>query len=758
MRDWRLLAALLLLWALAPVAAGQERRAPLAESEQIAIDAEEISYDQKTGTVVARGAVVITRGATELRADEVRIHRATNEAAARGGVRLTSPEGMLEAEEMWLNLDEETGLLEHAEITSRQFQYSLRGDRVRKGLGQSYRIENGQFTSCKCAEGPPSWSISGKEVEVTVGGYGRLSGGTFNVLDVPIIYVPRAVFPAQRERQSGFLLPRFSVSNRRGFQIVEPFFWAIDKSQDVTLALDLETSARAGLIGEYRYVLGRGMQGVVAASYFNESLGGAEQGPVFEPSIPENRWSVVTEQDQALGGSTRAYADVFIVSDDLFLRDMNTYAFEHAREVGIRTLPFTTSRAGVLHVWDRLAVKGEGTYYQDLTSTQSPTLQRAPEIDAWGLVPFGESAFGELTASAVDFQRAQGVEGFRLDIEPSATVPLPLGRLAFGSVQASLRETAYHLTQTRLNPGEQSPGLQRLPANQSRELLEVRGQVGTALNHVYPVRWLGLGKVKHTLEPTLEYLYVPTVAQDEQPLFDGIDRVNRRNLLTYGLVSRLIGKFSEAVPAEADAEDYDDESDAPEGPSTGAIRELGRLSLYQSVDIRREIDPLQVGRAADHFSDIDFGGRVNPSRFLSFRFLTNYDTGNNNIDAARFGLFVEDPRTVKSGPDAPRLDTRTSAGVSYRVLTENLLQEIDGNFVVRLTNWAGLFYATRYDLVVKRFLDTHVGLRLISTCDCWALDVGVTDRTNPQEVEVRAQLTLVGFGTGQPRSRVARTP
>jgi len=49
---------------------------------------------------------------------------------------------------------------------------------------------------------------------------------------------------------------------------------------------------------------------------------------------------------------------------------------------------------------------------------------------------------------------------------------------------------------------------------------------------------------------------------------------------------------------------------------------------------------------------------------------------------------------------------------------------------------------------------------LISTCDCWALDLAFTDRTNPQEVSVQAQLTLAGFGSfgsGQSSSsRVAR--
>ncbi len=103
----------------------------------------------------------------------------------------------------------------------------------------------------------------------------------------------------------------------------------------------------------------------------------------------------------------------------------------------------------------------------------------------------------------------------------------------------------------------------------------------------------------------------------------------------------------------------------------------------------------------------------------------------------------------------PRLDTRTSAGISYRFLTGNLLQELDDNIVIRLTDWAGFLYSSRYDVVANRFLDNYFGLRLISTCDCWALDFAVVDRTNPQEVEVRAQFTLAGLGSS--RSSGTRT-
>lgn len=748
MRALRPLAAALVSALVVPFASWALPLAPsLHEGAEITIDAEQVTYEERTDTVLAQGNVVIVRGETQLRADEVRLNRTTNEAEAHGHVELIDPQGTITAEALQLDLEDETGWLESASVVSRRMQYSLAGERIEKGLGQSYHIENGRFTTCHCAEGPPSWSVSGRDLRVTLGGYGILQGGTFNVLGRPIAYIPRAIFPVQRERQSGFLLPRFAVSNRRGFQTVIPFYWNIDKSQDATVAVDLETSARAGLVSEYRYALGRDFHGILTGSYFNESFRGAAPGQSFEATVPQNRWSIVGQHDQPFVGTSRAYADTFLVGDDLFLREINTYAFEHAQAVAIRTLPFTESHAGILQLWDRVGLRADSTYYQDLTGPDSHTLQRVPAIDVWGQTQLGEHVLSDVRGEAVDFQRSRGAAGLRLDLEPGAMVPLPLGRFGFGAVHASVRETAYHLTAPEVTQTDTV-----LPRNQSRELLQLGGEVGTTLSRVYPFHLLGLEKLKHTLEPGLSYLYIPQVDQTSLPFFDGVDRIERRSLLTYGLVTRFLGKLSEAAPAEAAS------PAASPTPPGASVRELARFSLTQSFDVNREIDPLQAGRAADHFSDIDFAGRINPSRALSLRFLTNYDAGNNNISAAKLGVFVQDPRPVPSGDAAPRLDTRTSIGISYRVLTANLLQELDDSIVIRLTDWAGFLYSSRYDVVHNQFLDNYFGLRLISTCDCWALDFAVVDRTNPQEVQVTAQLTLVGLGSSKPQTRTASQP
>jgi len=659
-------------------------------------------------------------------------------------VRLESDTGSLTATAIDFDLEDETGEFLDLELHAQDGRYSLWGERAEKRMGQSYHIENGRFTTCRCADGAPSWSISGDRFDLSVGGYADVSGGRFNILDVPILYVPRAFFPVELDRQSGFLMPRFGASSRRGFQTLLPFYWAIDKSQDATVAVDVETSARAGLLGEYRYAMSRQSSGSIGGSYFNESFRGTTQGMKPGSVVPEHRWNVLTDQKHRLLGDILAYSNVLVVSDDLFLREINTFSMEHPRVVATRTLPYTDSRIGLMRSWERVAVRGEAIYYQNLAQpadvTESQTLQRLPEVRAWGQQTLFDSAIATMDVAAATFQRGRGMDGFRIDLQPGIRVPLPLGRYAFGFVQARGRETAYRLFDNELADGT------RLPSVRSRETFRLDTVVESSVGRIFDTPWNDGGKLKHIVEPLLAYTFVPSVAQDELAFFDGVDRVNARNQFTYGFTTRLL------------------EKKRPTDELRPSVREIARFSVAQSVDINRRIEPISCeiisGEpcGSDHFSDIDIAGRLNPSHFLSVRFRSNYDSNNANLSAAQVGFYIQDPRVPPKAEDDRRVSTTTSAGIAYRFLAPNRLQQLDANLVVELTRWAGFLYSSRYDVVRQRFLDNFYGFRFLSQCDCWSLDLTVTDRTNPRELEVRAQISLVGLGSSTSQRRAAFVP
>jgi LPS-assembly protein len=727
---------------------------------QVTIEAEQIDYDQRANVVTARGAVKITRGTMVLTADTVRLDRARQIASAEGHVILNDPQGTVTADALTLDLVEETGSMELGAVELHESRYQLTGRRFEKFPGQSYRIDDGSFTTCRCGPGePPSWSVRGERVTVDLDGYCWVRGGTFAVNDVPILYLPVGVFPVRRERQTGLLYPRVGFSNRRGAQLTQPLYIDINKSMDATLTFDVETEARVGMLAEYRYELSTETGGEVHASYFNEQIRGASSDEVVnreiaDPDIPVDRWSAGLEHDQWLPWGMRGYADVFRVSDDLFLREINVFTFNPGVDVALRTRRFGSSRVGVTRPFDRGAVTATSTWYQDFINPDEFVFQRPPQLEGYGSWRvLNDRLMLHLDGAATNFERDQGFEGQRVDLNPEVEVPWRLGRYAFGSVSSGFRETAYSLDETSVpdpeevnlspfDPTTPPPSiLPTLEEDSTREVFYLQGRAESVVSRVFRVNRFGFSRVKHTVEPSVGYLYVPRPGQQEDlPFYDEIDRINQRSVFTYGLRSRLLARTAPR---------------AGEPESGGRIRELARLALFQSYDVLnkdgdfiRDVDEDtgQVLGEADRISDLSMYLRLTPADFLYFEGRTDYSVIGDGAKGATVGIVLTDPRTPSDDFSLASLRGRSQIGLGYRFVANSAVEDVNASLLLRLTKRFYAAYETRYDVVSNRFLENRYGLRLISDCECWVIDVGLSDKRNPDEVEARVLVSLVGLG------------
>ncbi|HYR95899.1 MAG TPA: LPS assembly protein LptD [Candidatus Binatus sp.] len=591
------------------------RPTPTGERE-VAVDAESLSYDQQTNTLTARGSVTLTRGDTTLTADEVVYDRTNGVAEAHGHVVLSDPEATVEGESARLNLEDESGWIDSATADLHPSDYVVRAGRLEKKGGPQYSVANGVFTSCRCGGlERPSWSIGGARTDVNLRGIGTVRSAVLRVKDVPVFYFPYFIFPANNQRQSGFLIPRVGYSNRRGFQYEQPFFWAISKSTDATFALDVETAARIGGVGEYRYILSRQAHGAFTAAYYNEGIRGRTLGiraaGNVPADIPENRFLFAGHHISPFYGGSKFYLDLFAISDNLFLREINNFAFSTGSDLALRSTRFTTSRTGVYKGWGEGLASVETAYYQDLIDPQELALQKLPRVEAEHSFPLlGDRLVARLAGQAINYQRDEGYDGLRADLTPGLFLPFHLGRVVNGSLAGQLRETAYHLTDTEqvvaVVPKETNiptgfrtaPELPRLDANRTRELAEVQGRLGTEIARVFGFRHLGLEKLRHTFEPEVQYLYVPQVGRpifdvqlpachnplvpgervgvncnatllSEGYLFDERDAINRRSFLSYGFTTRLLGRAATGAEVAAlPAAPADPEATSP--PAAGA--------------------------------------------------------------------------------------------------------------------------------------------------------------------------------------------
>ena len=198
---------------------------------------------------MVKGDAVMTQGGSVLKADEIDIMRRDRKARAIGHVHLIDPEVEMWATEGTIDMTNETMVLYNTKILAKQNIYHLEGKQITKLEGQTYEVKDGYFTTCGCEKGTPDWSINAKQMTVNVGQTGTVHNGTFNVAGYPLIPLPYMVFPADSDRHSGFLSGREGQSGLRGFQWLQPYYIAINKSSDATVAGDIETSQRVGGLG-----------------------------------------------------------------------------------------------------------------------------------------------------------------------------------------------------------------------------------------------------------------------------------------------------------------------------------------------------------------------------------------------------------------------------------------------------------------------------------------------------------------------------
>jgi LPS-assembly protein len=205
----------------------------------INLQADKLSSTDSGTQIEATGNVEVKREGTTLKADELRMNRATQEVEAKGRVTLDDPEWKVKsAESLRMNMENETGELHNADLFLEQGHISVSGRRFEKFGGQSYHIDDGFFTTCLCESGAPSWKFFAEQMDLALEGTGTIKNGVFYIMDVPVLYIPYGYFPLRTERQTGLLFPSIGTSSKDGFRFLQPFFWAISKSSDATLSFD----------------------------------------------------------------------------------------------------------------------------------------------------------------------------------------------------------------------------------------------------------------------------------------------------------------------------------------------------------------------------------------------------------------------------------------------------------------------------------------------------------------------------------------
>ncbi|MDP2647326.1 MAG: LPS assembly protein LptD [Desulfobacterales bacterium] len=673
------------------------------------IAADNLSFDRKTGAYRAEGNVVIQKKDIKLSADFAEFFSDTLEIAARGNVSLISRGDILTGSRVEIDLKNETGTIYQGGLFLNANHFHIKGDRIQKTGKKSYNIQAACLTSCDGDS--PAWKITGRNLNVTVDGYGTVSHATLWAKNIPVFYTPFLIFPAKVERQSGLLAPQMGYSERKWEEYIQPFYWAINQSSDATFYFH-HMERRGEKLGlQYRYILDDTSKGAVMADFLNDlkiddgarnsgRYWGFDDDTALRPN--SDRYWFRMKHDHRMPDGFSAALDIDWVSDQDYLHEFrdkytgfeatNRYFVDHfSRELDEDIDPVRVNSLRLSKIWMNYSLNAQARWYdnvvkrrQDLTDT---TLQRLPfiEFDASKQQILSTPFYFNLDSEYTYFYRQDGSKGHRADLYPRFYLPYAYKNVFFLEPSLGFRQTLWHPERpdSGAQPGNEKNG------THFRGVYDFGLDISSEIYRVYETGSGTYDKIKHTLQPAVFYQYSPEQDQGKYHFFDPTDRIEGKNLLTYSLTNTFTARFKNNTPGQDRAADY-------------SYRQFFRFKLEQSYDINKHQE-----NAPEPFSPVSGELQIFTSPYFSFQ-----ADGRWSLYENRFSSYSVSTKLSDQRGDEIWLEHLYAGGLGKSIYARF-------NFV--LTRWASGYLDYERNLLDGKDIRTGLGLRYKESC--WSVDL-----------------------------------
>jgi LPS-assembly protein len=507
--------------------------------EQAIVTANEQEHN---GPVIhLRGFVRIETTSMSLTADEIDYTQDTGEASARGHVHYenyTTGEKLF-CDHATYNTQEETGAFYEVSgtapsriearpgllTTTNPFYFQGKWAERRDG---HYLIYDGFITDCNLPN--PWWRLQGPKFDIVPRDHAIAHSSWFYVGKIRLFYAPALYKSLKKEpRRSGFLTPNIGHSSLRGMMVGGGYFWAINRSYDLTYRVQYFSNVGFNNVVDFRGKVNQTTDfNLTTYALANHSS---------DPSISQGGYLILFDGKSEVGKGWEARAHLDILSSFLYRQEfsesINEAIFSETHSVGFLTKHW--SDFGVNFVAER------NVNYQTTTSGDNILTRKLPEVQfivrerALGKWPVWfslNSSDGLEYRSQPQFQTRQFTD--RANFAPRLTSAFHWLGMDFVP-SFTLHETFYdsRFHDSRLSGDNLVTSVRDINADW---VLPSLGRVFDAPS------WMA-DRVKHVIEPRVSYRYVTGINNFSDIIrFDQTDILSNTNELTFSLTNRLLAK------------------------------------------------------------------------------------------------------------------------------------------------------------------------------------------------------------------------
>jgi LPS-assembly protein len=603
------------------------------------VRADHIEYDTDTGELVATGHLRVTGGPND---EDI--------SASHGTMNLSKQTGRFYDVTGSVGMKPPVGM-KAATVYSNSNPFLFTGRMVERTGPEEYVIYEGTVTSCQLPH--PDWLLAAGKFNVD-SEKASARGSIFHVMNIPLLYLPYVTHPVDAEqRQSGIEIPEIGNSSTKGIVLGEEFYWAINRSSDLTLGLDYLSKRGWQERSTFRY---KGLGNDFATGHYS----GLQDRGYYSDGVYVNQGG----EDVTFLGRHDFSAHSRVVGDAEYL---SSFAYREAFAESFNEA-VSSDILSILY-----GVRDDGGYvaavrtdrYQGLKMAAvaaTPTTPAIPEqqvrifhvpsldfssteheIGRSGLQWSLESSLAGLSRVEPGF--SSGGLTARFDFHPEISYPFSADGWHLRA-SAGVRDTLYSRSQQTPHaldvvPVELPNGLNRADVEME---MDIRAPVVERTFDSAGVEKMFGHDVKHTIEPEFTYRYVGGVNNFLNVLrFDDVDVVSDTNELEYGATQRLfLRPLKDQHCAVTEEEVVQDQAKNRDDPNHASVKKHSGCGDREWISWRV---------TQKYFFNQNFGGAVIDGRRNIF------DTTLNLSGIA----FLTEPRAIS--PLISRLRVRTSANL-----------------------------------------------------------------------------------------------
>lgn len=358
----------------------------------VLISADTMFSDYEKQTVNLVGNVQLTFGGQNLRCDRALMDKKTGKFIAEGNLILASPTAYVEGARAEISYEDSTGIIYDGFVKSGQVLFQ--GQVIRKTGPETYIAEKASYTACTTC--PPAWSFSGSNIDAEIGAYAYIKSAWFYLAGFRFFWLPYLVVPLKSERQTGILFPSFDFE-RGGVAFGVPFFWAISRSQDLTITPKVYFNSEnpndpdspfevrnLKALFNYRYIFTEDSGGEINFGFSDDQIFASDTALPTRPDTDRSkRWFLSLNQLYNLPGGFINRAQLALVSDLRYPRDFPVEILGLG-EPALENRLSLTKNSNTLHS------SVEATYYvnqlkPDPLDNNSDSVHRFPEFKQSGV-------------------------------------------------------------------------------------------------------------------------------------------------------------------------------------------------------------------------------------------------------------------------------------------------------------------------------------------------------------------------------------